>query len=120
MAKTRLVVELGMGVDLHGQDYTKAATRAVEDAIHRGSLLYLADARQAGSLPKVYIDVTIASPKPEAVDGEAVLEALPFGEKSIKIVAGGMEVEGTEPDRIIISNTTVLVSVESYRELKMR
>ena len=83
MPKTRLVVELGMGVDLHGQDYTKAARKAVEDAIHRGSLLYLADAFQQGSRPKVYIDVAVTSPKPEAVDGDAVLQAVPFGEKSI-------------------------------------
>lgn len=113
MAKTRLVVELGTGVDLHGGDHTKAARRAVEDAIHRSSLLYLADAAQAGKLPKVAIDVTIASPKPDAVDGEAVLLALPFGEKSIRIVAGGMEVEGTEPDSIIMANAAVLVTVES-------
>ena len=110
---TRLVLELGMGVDLHGQDYTKAARRAVDDAIHRSSLLYLLDTAQGGSLPKVYIDVTIASPKPDAVDGEAVLQALPFGEKSIKVIAGGMEVERTEPDNIVISNAAVLVTVES-------
>jgi len=113
MTRTRLIVELGMGVDVHGRDYTKAARRAVEDAIHRSSLLYLADAAQAGSLPKVHIDVTIASPKPEAVDGQAVLQALPFGKKSIKIVAGGMDVEHTEPDNIIISNAAVLVTMES-------
>jgi len=113
MKKTRLVVELGMGVDLHGGDYTKSARRAVDDAIHRGSLLYFADVAQGGSLPKAYIDVTIASPKPDAVDSEAVLQALPFGEKSIKIVSGGMEVERSEPDNIIISNAAVLVTVES-------
>lgn len=113
MPRVRVVVELGMGVDLHGQDYTKAASRAVEDAIHRSSLLYLADAVQRGGRPKVSIEVTIASPKPEAVDGEVVLQALPFGEKSIKIVGGGMELEATEPDRIIISNAAVLVTVES-------
>jgi len=113
MARTRLVVELGMGVDLHGQDYTKSARRAVEDAIHRSSLLYLADSFEADKMPKVFITVTIASPKPEAVDDEAVLEALPFGEKSIKIVAGGMKVEGTEPDNIVISNAAVLVTLES-------
>jgi len=109
--RTRLIVELGMGVDLHGGDYTKAARRAVEDAIHRGSLLYLADAAREGSPPKVYIDVTIASPRPDAVNSEVVLQALPFGEKSIKIVTGGMEVEGAEPDHIIISNAAVLVTV---------
>ncbi len=113
MAKTRLIVELGTGVDLHGGDYTKAARRAVEDAIHHGSLLYLADVTKEGIRPKMYVDVTIASPKPDAVDGEAVLQALPFGEKSIKVVSGGMEVERAEPDNIIISNAAVLVTVES-------
>lgn len=113
MAKTRLVVELGMGVDLHGQDYTKAAKRAVEDAIHRSSLLYLADTAREGHLPTVYIDVIIATPKPDAVDSEAVLEALPFGEKSLQIIAGGMELERTDPDHIIISNAAVMVTVES-------
>jgi uncharacterized protein (TIGR02058 family) len=113
MAKTRLIVELGTGVDLHGGDYTKAATRAVEDAIHRSSLLYLADVMEAGGRPKMYVDVTIASPKPDAVDGEAVLKALPFGERTIKVVAGGMEVERSEPDNIIVSNAAVLVTVET-------
>jgi len=113
VARTRFVVELGMGVDLHGKDYTKSARRAVEDAIHRSSLLYLADAFKGGKMPKAFITVTIASPKPEAVDGKTVLEALPFGEKSIRVVAGGMEVEGTEPDYIIISNAAVLVTLES-------
>ena len=113
MARTRLIVELGMGIDLHGQDYTKAARRAVEEAIHRISLLYLADAVQEGNLPKVYVDVTIASPKPEAVDGDTVLQALPFGEKSVNIVTGGMELEQTAPDHIIIANAAVLVSLET-------
>jgi uncharacterized protein (TIGR02058 family) len=113
VVKTRLIVELGTGVDLHGGDCTKAARRAVEDAIHRGSLLYLGDAVKAGVRPKMYVDVTIAAPNPEAVDGEAVLQALPFGEKTIRVVAGGMEVETGGPDSIIISNAAVLVTVES-------
>lgn len=113
MARKRLIVELGMGVDLHGGDYTKSATRAVEDAIHRGSLLYLADQLREGVRPKMYVDVTIASPEPGAVDGDIVLKALPFGEKTIKVVKGGMKVEGTEPDNIIISNAAVLVCFES-------
>jgi hypothetical protein len=68
---------------------------------------------QAGGRPKAYIDVTIASPKPDAVDGDAVLKALPFGEKTIKVVEGGMKVGRSEPDNIIISNAAVLVSVET-------
>ena len=114
MARTRFIVELGMGVSLHGHDYTKAARRAVEEAIHHSSMLYLADLTEKGSRPKVYVDVTIASPKPDAVDGEAVLQVLPIGEKSIKVVPGGMVVEeNVEPDYIIMSNAVVMVTFES-------
>lgn len=113
MARTRLVIELGMGTDIHGQDYTKAARKAVDDAIHRSALLYLIDKFREGNRPKAYIDVTIASPKPEAVDGETVLQALPFGEKSINVVKGGMELDQTAPDNIVISNAAVVVTLET-------
>ena len=38
MPKTRVILELGSGNDLHGSDYTKAALRAVQDALHHSSL----------------------------------------------------------------------------------
>ena len=38
MAIKRFVTEMGMGVDVHGSDYTKAAKRAVTDAIRHSSL----------------------------------------------------------------------------------
>ena len=38
MALVRCVTEMGMGVDVHGLDYTTAAKRAVFDAIHHSSL----------------------------------------------------------------------------------
>jgi uncharacterized protein (TIGR02058 family) len=115
MAKTRMIVELGMGADLHGGDGTKAAQRAVFDAIHRGSLLFLADAFKAGKVPKVYIDLVIAAPQPEAVDTAAVLTEVPFGERSIKVVAGGMTYGREEAggDAIVVANAAVTVSVES-------
>ena len=34
MAKTQFAVQMGMGTDLNGQDYTKAEARAVHDALH--------------------------------------------------------------------------------------
>ena len=111
MAKTKLIVELGSGVDMHGGDCTKAAKRAVDDAIHHGSLLYLGEVMKQGVRPKMYIDVTIAAPRPETVDRDAVLEALPFGEKTINVVAGGMLVGSG--DAITICNAAVEVTVES-------
>ena len=38
MALVRCVTEMGMGVDVHGLDYTNAANRAVFYAIHHSSL----------------------------------------------------------------------------------
>ncbi len=113
MPLKRMILEIGMGNDLHGGDYTKAAKRAVDDAIHHGSLLYFGEVMKQGVRPKMYVDVTIAAPKPDAVDGDAVLGALPFGEKTIKVVAGGMEVGPSDGDRIIICNAAVQVTVES-------
>lgn len=33
MAEQRMIIEMGMGSDQYGMDYTKAASRAIEDAI---------------------------------------------------------------------------------------
>ena len=38
MAVNRYVTEMGMGVDVHGRNYTSAAKRAVADAIRHSSL----------------------------------------------------------------------------------
>ena len=113
MVKTRLIMELGTGVDMHGGDCTKAARRAVNDAIHHGSLLYIGEVMKGGVRPKMYIDVTIAAPKPDTVDGDTVLAELPFGEKTINVIAGGMEVGPSEGNCIIICNAAVMVTVES-------
>ena len=40
MAK-RIILEMGSGNDLHGGDYTKAALRAVQDALHHSSLSFI-------------------------------------------------------------------------------
>ena len=111
MAKTKLIVELGTGVDMHGGDCTKAAKRAVDDAIHHGSLLYFGEVMKEGVRPKMYVDVTIAAPKPDTVDGDAVLAALPFGERTINVVAGGME--WGSGDTLVVCNAAVMVTVES-------
>ena len=49
MAEKRAILEMGSGAALHGGDYTKAATRAVYDAIHHSSLTFI---KSLGSIPK--------------------------------------------------------------------
>ena len=38
MAMQRIILEMGTGNDLYGEDYTKAAVRAVQDALHHSSI----------------------------------------------------------------------------------
>ena len=35
----RVILEMGSGTDLHGRDYTKAASRAVQDALRHASFV---------------------------------------------------------------------------------
>lgn len=92
----RFVVELGTGADLHGANMTKAATRAVKDAISRSCLCGLVEVLGRTTFQGVHVHARIAVPEPDLVDREAVLEAVPIGEKTIEVVAGGMRVRGIE------------------------
>lgn len=120
----RLIVELGTGVDLHGQDVTKAAQRAVRDAVQRNSLPGLREIAGLRDRGEMIVEVTVAVPRPTEVDGEAVLAVLPFGKKSIRVVEGGMLASsgivipsfGETTDEIVVANACVVVGVADWRE----
>src|SRR5437879_12828219 len=84
------VLEFGMGVDVHGQDSTKAACRAVSDAIRHSSLPFFRDIRERGG--RMFVDVTVAVPDPASVDIEQVRRGLTHGEDPMRQVAGGLRV----------------------------
>jgi len=90
MAERAMVLEFGMGLDVHGGDATKAARRAVSDAIRHSSLPLLQEIRERGGT--MLVDVTIGVPEPSAVDIEAVKAELPHGEVTVRAVAGGLGV----------------------------
>lgn len=111
MARIRCITEMGMGVDVHGRDATKAARRAVSDAIRHSSLGFF---RMVGKTPHdMFVDVTIAVPDPDAVDTKAVAAELPYGTVTVTAVRGGLEIpaEGGG-DSILIANAAVLVSLD--------
>jgi uncharacterized protein (TIGR02058 family) len=83
-----LVLEFGMGVDVHGQDCTKAARRAVSDAIRHSSLPLLSQIRDRGGT--MLVQVTVAVPDPSSVDIDAVKAELPHGEVTVHAVSGGL------------------------------
>ena len=111
MVWVRCVTEMGMGVDVHGLNYTTAAKRAVFDALHHSSLGFQ---RLLGkSADDFRVEVTIGVPRPEAVDKQAVLETLPHGTRHINVVHGGLQVlneAGT--DGPLIASAIVVVSID--------
>ena len=113
MAMVRCVTEMGMGVDVHGLDYTKAATRAVFDAIHHSSLGFQ---RMLGkTADDMHVAVTIGVSKPDQVDTKAVLATLPHGngEGTCVAVQGGLEIPSVEGnDGMLIANAGIIVSFD--------
>jgi len=89
-----MVLEFGMGVDVHGQDCTKAARRAVFDAIRHSSLPLLGQIRERGGT--MLVEVTVAVPEPDSVNLEEVKSELPHGEVTVHAVPGGLRVPNSD------------------------
>ena len=107
MCLKRFITELGAGNDLHGGDYTKAARRAVEDAIHHSSLSLI---RSLGiDAGKMQVEVTIGVQRPDRVDAERVKAALPHGEVAVRIVKGGLDVPDETGGGAVIASAAVTV-----------
>lgn len=86
-----MFVEIGMGVDLHGQDVTKAAIRAVRDAIGHNSMPGLRSVIPSHSHDDMKIRLTLAVPADvDKLDIERVKSAFPYGSVEVKVVPGGM------------------------------
>jgi uncharacterized protein (TIGR02058 family) len=111
MARVRCITEMGMGVDVHGKDATKAARRAVSDAIRHSSIGFV---RMLGKTPNdMFVDVTIGVPDPGAVDTAAVAKELPYGTVTVSAVKGGLEIPAERgDDSILIANAAVIVSLD--------
>lgn len=90
MALKRMVLQIGMGTDIRGTDYTKAAVRALRDALWHNSLTVTA----ALGLPidSMKVEVLIGVPQPDAVDRAQVLAVLPHGTGTVEVVQGGLEI----------------------------
>lgn len=111
MSAKRVILEMGAGNDLHGGDYTKAAIRAVEDAIHHSSLTMIRTLNV--DTKTMQVNVTIGVQRPEQVDAEKVKAVLPVGQVSVKVVKGGLDVPDEEAgDLAVIASAAVEVRLK--------
>jgi uncharacterized protein (TIGR02058 family) len=111
VAKTRVILELGSGNDLHGSDYTKAALRAVQDALHHSSLSFIRSLKIDKS--KLEVEVTVGVQRPELVDIEAVKNSLHVGKVTVRAVKGGLDVADPENnDPAVIASAAIAVRIE--------
>ena len=108
----RIILEMGTGNDLYGEDYTKAACRAVDDALHHSSLILF---RSLGfDHADMDVRVTIAVQDPEKVDQAIVAAKLPRGNATVKVVKGGLDVVDN------VHNTKSVIAtaaVEAYLDI---
>ncbi|WGV28777.1 Lin0512 family protein [Halotia branconii] len=120
MARKRLIIEMGMGIDQHGQEPTVAAARAVRNAIAHNALLGVWEVAGLSNPDEMIVEVKIAVPYPEQVREAEVLAVLPFGKKSLSVEFGGMVVQGRaiaslndKNDEMLIAIAAVTVLVEN-------
>jgi uncharacterized protein (TIGR02058 family) len=111
MTLKRMVLQIGMGTDIRGTDYTKAAVRALRDALWHNSLS-VADAL-GQHVDAMQVEVTIGVPQPDKVDKEAVLAVLPHGTGTVTVVAGGLEIPNDAgTGSTVIANAAAVVRLD--------
>jgi uncharacterized protein (TIGR02058 family) len=115
MALKRMAVEFGMGTDLRGEDYTRAAVRALRDALWHNSLT-IADAL---GFPKeaMIVEVMIGVARPDAVDKAQVAAVLPYGSAKVSVVEGGLDVLKDDGEgRTVMANAAAIVYFDIAEE----
>ena len=111
MAKKRVAMEFGMGTSLRRADYTRAAVRALNDALWHNSL----SMAEAFGFEKsdMIVDVEIGVQQPNAVDITSVKAVIPYGQGDVRVVHGGLDMPKLNGDgATIIANAAVIVSFD--------
>ena len=113
MTDQRFIIEMGMGNDLHGMDYQKAATRAIEDAIRHSTLPIF----QATGLDhtQMRVQVTVGVQDPDALDTEALKSGLPRGRATVTATKGGQNVTNPDTGETLVIATAAVEAFLPYQ-----
>ena len=111
MPQKRLLTEFGMGTSLRRQDYTSAAKKALQDALWHNSI----NLAELFGFEKqdMILTVEIGVQQPEQVDVGVLADVFPYGQPTISVVEGGLDVpraDGGKPT--VIANAAISVSFE--------
>ncbi len=100
-----------MGTDIRGTDPTKAAVRALRDALWHNSLSI---AKALGQdTDSMQVEVTIGVPQPDRVDTDAVLAVLPHGTGTVSVVEGGLQIPNDEgTDSTLVASAAAVVRLD--------
>lgn len=107
----RYVIEIGMGIDQHGQNPTKAVTKAIKDVISRICAVGLIE---LGFMLErnVKVEAIIGVPYLERVEVEKIREAIPLKcEKAIKLVDGGLKGPGIALEEFGDKTNEILIAI---------
>ena len=108
MPLKRVILEMGTGNDLHGGDYTKAAVRALQDALHHSSMSFVRSLKL--DREAMQVEVTIGVQHPEKVDAAQVKACVPHGKVTVNVVKGGLDVPAADGhDLAVIASAAVAV-----------
>lgn len=110
MALKRMVMELGMGTDIRGEDYTKAACRGLHNALRQNSLT-VADAFGV-SRDGMQVEIIVGVQQPDEIQTAEVAAMLPYGTPSVRVEKGGMDTQKEGGGAIIMANVAVIVYLD--------
>ncbi|GAX90594.1 Lin0512 family protein [Effusibacillus lacus] len=114
-------VEIGMGVDLHGQDVTEACVRACRNAIQHNSMPGLRSFLPGQDINNMVVSVRLGVPADaDKVDIAKVKSVFPYGQVRVEVVPGGLLCssgvvlpdKGDRNDLVYIVNAAVEVGYE--------
>lgn len=108
----RLLTEFGMGTSLRRQDYTQAACRGVENALWHNSI-NLAELFGKGKAD-MHITVDVGVQQPDRVDVAKVAAVFPYGNVSVNVTKGGLDVPRPDGDGLptVMANVAISVALE--------
>ncbi len=110
-----LMVEFGMGSSLRRGDYTQAAKRAVQDALWHNSINLAELFGFDKSDMQITLDVGVQ--KPDAVDVDVLRAVFPYGNVTVNVQPGGLDVVRPDSDGhpTIMANVALSVAFDMER-----